>query len=65
MKLFVNKKDGNVMSVSIEYTPTEALAINHAMWRYADDEEMNEVNRKIMERMLNVEPIFKEIVEST
>lgn len=61
MKLFVNKKDGFVKSVSIEYTPTEALVINHAMRCYADDEEISGVNRTIMERMLNVEPIFKEI----
>ena len=41
MKLFVNKKNGNVMSVSIEYTPTEALVINHALRVYADNEQKN------------------------
>ena len=60
MKLIINKKDGYVMSISIEYTPTEALVINHAMRNYVDNEEMNEVNRKIMQRMLDVEPIFRE-----
>ena len=60
MKLIVNEKDGYVMSISIEYTPTEALVINQAMRNYVDDEEMNEVNRKIMQRMLDVEPIFRE-----
>lgn len=60
MKLIVNKKDGYVVSVSAEYTPTEALVINQAMRNYADDKEMNEVNRKVMQRMLDVEPIFRE-----
>lgn len=60
MKLIVNEKDGYVVSISIEYTPTEALVINQAMRNYVDDEEMNEVNRKVMRRMLDVEPIFKE-----
>lgn len=54
MKLIVNKKDGYVVSISIEYTPTEALVINQAMRNYADDEGMNEVNRKVMKRMLDV-----------
>lgn len=54
MKLIVNKKDGYVKSISIEYTPTEALVINQAMRNYADDEEMNEVNREVMKRMLDV-----------
>ena len=54
MKLIVNKKDGYVKSISIEYTPTEALVINQAMRNYVDDEEMNEVNRKVMQRMLDV-----------
>lgn len=57
MKLIVNKKDGYVKSISIEYTPTEALVINQAMRNYVEDEEMNEVNRKVMQRMLDV---FKE-----
>lgn len=61
MKLIVNEKDGCCVSVSIEYTPTEALVINQAMRRYVDDEEMHEVNRKVMQRMLDVEPIFREI----
>ncbi len=61
MKLIVNEKDGCCVSVSIEYTTVEALIINQAMRRYADDEEMNEVNRKVMKRMLDVEPIFREI----
>ena len=60
MKLSVNKKGDYVVSISIEYTPTEALVINHAMRNYVNDEDMNEINRKVMQRMLDVEPIFKE-----
>lgn len=61
MKLIVNEKDGCCVSVSIEYTTVEALIINHAMRRYVNDEEMSEVDRKVMQRMLDVEPIFREI----
>lgn len=61
MKLIVNEKDGCCVSVSIECTTVEALIINQAMRRYVDDEEMHEVNRKVMQRMLDVEPIFREI----
>jgi len=64
MKLIVNERDGCCESVQIEYTPTEALIINHAMRRYVNDEEVNEENRKIMERMLDVEPIFVDKAES-
>lgn len=58
MKLMVEKQGENVKSIKIEYTPTEALIINHAMRRYACDEEVNATDREIMERMLEVEPIF-------
>lgn len=47
------------MSVSIEYTPAEALIINQAMRRYVNDEEVNETDRAIMEHMLDVKPIFR------
>jgi hypothetical protein len=62
MKLIVNERDGCCVSVSIEYTPTEALVINQAMRRYVNDEEVNETDRAIMERMLGVKPIFREIM---
>jgi hypothetical protein len=58
MKLIVEKQGENVKAIKIEYTPTEALIINHAMRRYACDEEVNATDRKIMEQMLEVEPIF-------
>lgn len=61
MRLIVNEKDGCCVSIHIEYTPTEALIINHAMRRYVNDEEVNEKDRKVMEQMLDVEPIFREI----
>lgn len=61
MKLIVNKKNGCCESLTIEYTPTEGLIINHAMRRYADDEEMHEKERRIMKQMLDVEPIYREI----
>ena len=63
MKLIVNENDGCCVSIHIEYTPTEALIINQAMRRYVCDEEVNEDNRKAMEQMLEVEPIFREINE--
>lgn len=58
MKLMVEKQGENVKAIKIEYTPAEALIINHAMRRYACDEEVNATDREIMERMLAVEPIF-------
>jgi hypothetical protein len=64
MKLIVNKRDGYCESIHIEYTPTEALIINHAMRRYACDNEVNEKDRTIMEQMLDVKPIFVDVAES-
>lgn len=61
MKLIVNEKDGCCESINIEYTPAEALIINQAMRRYVNDEEVNETDRAIMEHMLDVKPIFREI----
>ena len=58
MKLMVEKQGENVKAIKAEYTPTEALIINHAMRRYACDEEVNKTDREIMEQMLEVEPIF-------
>jgi len=61
MKLIVEKQGEIVKAIKAEYTPTEALVINHAMRRYVNDEEINEDNRKVMEQMLDVKPIFREI----
>lgn len=64
MKLIVNERNGCCESIQIEYTPAEALVINHAMRRYACDEEVNESDRAIMEQMLEVKPIFVDVAES-
>ena len=58
MKLMVEKQGEFVKAIKAEYTPAEALIINHAMRRCACDEDVNATDRKIMERMLEVEPIF-------
>ena len=63
MKLIVEKQDEIVKAIKIEYTPAEALIINHAMRRYACDDEMNEIDRSIMEQMLDVKPIFVDVAE--
>ena len=64
MKLIVNEKDGCCESIHIEYTPTEAFIIYHAMGRYFNDDEVNEKDRAIMGQMLDVKPIFVEAAES-
>lgn len=58
MILTVEKQGKFVKAIKAEYTPAEALIINHAMRRYACDEEVNKKDREIMEQMLEVEPIF-------
>jgi hypothetical protein len=64
MKLIVEQENENVKAIKIEYTPAEALIINHAMRRYACDDEINEKDRSIMEQMLDVKPIFVDVAES-
>jgi len=61
MKLIVEKQGEIVKAIKAEYTPAEALIINHAMRRYACDEEVNATDREIMEQMLDVKPIFRNI----
>lgn len=63
MKLIVNERNGCCESIQIEYTPAEALVINHAMRRYVCDDEVNESDRNIMKRMLDVKPIFVDVAE--
>ena len=63
MKLTVKERDGYCESIHIEYTPAEALIINHAMRRYVCDEDVNESDRNIMEQMLEVKPIFVDVAE--
>ena len=64
MKLILERQDEIVKAIKIEYTPAEALIINHAMRRYACDDEVNEKDRSIMEQMLDVKPIFVDVSES-
>jgi len=61
MKLIVEKQGEIVKAIKAEYTPSEALRINHAMRRYTCDEEVNATDREIMEQMLDVKPIFRNI----
>lgn len=63
MKLIVKQKDRCVEGVNIEYTPAEALIINQAMRLYMENDYVNETDRDIMRRMLEVEPIFEEVKE--
>lgn len=63
MKLIVEKHGEIVKAIKAEYTPTEALIINHAMRRYSNDEEINKDNRIAMEQMLDVKPIFVDVAE--
>ena len=61
MKLIVEQENGCVKAIKIEYTPSEALLVNHAMRRYTCDEEVNAENRADVEKMLDVKPIFVDI----
>lgn len=63
MKLIVEEKNGCAERVKIEYTTTEALIINQAMRLYVENDYVNERERDVMRRMLEVEPIFKEVEE--
>lgn len=56
MKLTIEKQDSIIKAIKAEYTPAEALIINHAMRRFAEDEDVNETDRAIMQQMLSVEP---------
>ena len=60
MILIVEKEEGILKKIKAEYTPAEALIINHAMRRYAKDEDVSEVDRIMMKQMLSVEPVEEE-----
>jgi len=64
MKLIVEKQGEIVKAIKAEYTPAEALIINHAMRRYSYDLEVDEKNRDMMEQLLEVKPIFVDTKES-
>lgn len=56
MKYIVEAKDGFVKTIKVELSPIEALVVNSAMWRYIRDEDVNEEDRVIAERILGVKP---------
>lgn len=63
MKLIVEEKNGCAECVKIEYTTIEALIINQAMRLYIENDYVNERERDIMRKMLEVEPIFVDVSE--
>jgi len=56
MKVKIYEYKDKVQEVNLDLTPTEALIVNQAMRRYAEDEEVKEMDRIIMKQMLEVEP---------
>lgn len=60
MKLKVKKSGETVETIIMELSPEEAIVLNHAMRIYAEDREVNVVDRLIMQHILSVEPIFQE-----
>lgn len=61
MKLIVKEKDRCAEGAKIECTTTEYLVLNQAMKKYIDNGEINDIDRDIMRRMLEVKPIFEEV----
>ena len=61
MKQIIKQKDGRAVAVKFECTATEALVLNDAMRIYADNEDINGIDRGIIRRMLEVPPIFEEM----
>lgn len=59
MKLVVERENGNAKLIRAEYTPEEALVIDHAMRRYAYmGLDLNNESRSLMEKMLETQPEF-------
>lgn len=52
MRMNVEEVDSYVEGIKISCTPIEALVLNHAMQLFAANEEMHEMDRDIMKRML-------------
>ena len=61
MKLIVERENEDVKLIRAEYTPAEAVVINHAMRRYAYMIDINKERRSLMEKMLETQPEFIEI----
>lgn len=64
MKLIYEEKDEYVEAVKIKCTPAEYLVLNEAMRLYMENDYVHEIDRDIMRRMLEVEPVSKEAEES-
>lgn len=56
MKLTIEKQDSILKAIKAEYTPTEWLVVEDAMRRYAEDREVNVIDRLIMQHILSVVP---------
>lgn len=61
MRLVVERENGNAKLIRAEYTPEEALVINHAMRRYVYMLDINNENISLMEKMLETQPEFIEV----
>lgn len=64
MKLIVERENGNAKLIRAEYTPAEALVINHAMRRYTYMLDINNENISLMEKMLETQPEFIDKAEA-
>jgi len=53
MKLTVKTQGSIVKAIKAEYTPAEVLVLYDALHRYAEDREMNTVNRRIAQQILS------------
>ena len=60
MKLTIEKKGEIVKAIKAEYTPAEALVLNDALHRYAEDREVNVADRLIAQHMLSIKPVEEE-----
>lgn len=54
MKLIVEKQGSILKAIKAEFTPAEAIVLMCAMRRFAEDEDVNETDRAIMQQMLSV-----------
>ena len=60
MKLTVETKGSIVKAIKAEYTPVEALILNTALHRYAENREVNVADRLIAQHMLSIVPVEEE-----
>ena len=60
MKLTIEKNGSVVKAIKAEYTPAEALVLNNALHRYAENREVNVSDRLIALHMLSVKPVEEE-----